>query len=112
GDRATGEGDRERLRPDAAAAALRTGHAPDEAHRPVAHPLALGVGEHVHDVLAGAPEFPVVAVVDAAGFGRDQDGRLLVGVEQPVPVLLAEERRVGKEGSYTWAACRDSRGES
>ena len=49
-------GHRERLRPQPAAVAVRAGHAPHEPQRPVAHPLALGVGQHVHDVLAGAPE--------------------------------------------------------
>ena len=44
----------------------------DEPQRPLAHPLALGVGEHVHDVLAGAPELPVVAVVDAVALGLDR----------------------------------------
>ena len=56
GDGAAGEGHGERLGPQAAAVALGAGHAPHEPQRPVAHPLALGVGEHVHDVLAGAPE--------------------------------------------------------
>ena len=44
GDGPPGEGHRQRLRPQPAAVARRAGHAPHEPHRPLAHPLALGVG--------------------------------------------------------------------
>ena len=90
GDRVAGEGDRERLRPEAAAVALGARRVLDETEGTLAHPLALGVGQDVHDVLASAPELPVVAVVDPIALGLDQDRRLLVGEEQPVAVLLLQ----------------------
>ena len=44
----------------------------------------------MHDVLARAPELPVVAVVDAIAFGLDENRRLLVGEEQPVAIFLPQ----------------------
>jgi hypothetical protein len=90
GDGVALEGHPERLRPQPAAVAVGAGSVLDEPQRPLAHPLALGVGEDVHHVLAGAPERAVVAVVDAVALGLDEDRRLLVGEEQPVAVLLPQ----------------------
>lgn len=90
GDGTSGEGHGERLGPQSAAVTGGAGHTPDEPERPFAHPLALGVGEDVHDVLACAPERSPVAVVDAALLRLDVHGGLLVRVEQPVTDLLAE----------------------
>lgn len=44
----------------------------------------------MHDVLAGAPERALVAVVDAALLRLDVHGGLFVRVQQPLPVLLPE----------------------
>lgn len=90
GDGTSGEGHGERLGPQSAAVTLGAGHTPDEPERPFAHLLALGVGEDVHDVLAGAPELALVSVVDAVLLRLDVHGGLLVRVQQPVPVLLPE----------------------
>lgn len=90
GDGTSGEGHGERLGPQPAAVTGGAGHTPDEPERPFAHPFALGVGEDVHDVLAGAPELALVAVVDAVLLRLDVHGGLFVRVQQPVPVLLPE----------------------
>lgn len=90
GDGTSGEGHGERLGSQSAAATGGAGHTPDEPERPFVHLLALGVGEDVHDVLAGAPELALVAVVDAVLLRLDVHGGLLVRVQQPVPVLLPE----------------------
>lgn len=44
----------------------------------------------MHDVFAGAPEPPAVAVLEPVWFGGDDDGRLLVAEEEEVAVLGAE----------------------
>src|SRR5664280_46555 len=72
------------------AVALGTRNAANETHRPIAHLLALGVSENVHDVFARTPERSVVAIVGTAWLRLDQDGRLLVRVQQPIPVLFLE----------------------
>ncbi len=90
GDGASGERHGQCLGPEPAAPAGRARHAAHEPQRPLAHPVALGVGEHVHEVGTSAPELAVVAVVDAVALRLDQHRGLLVGVEQPVPVLLPQ----------------------
>jgi hypothetical protein len=99
GDGTSGEGHGERLGPQSAAVTLGAGHTPDEPERPFAHLLALGVGEDVHDVLAGAPELALVAVVDAVLLRLDVHGGLLVRVQQPVSVLLPEPAPRGSCGN-------------
>ena len=90
GDGATIERHRECFAPQTGAPAVRARHAPNELHRSVSHLLAFGVGQDVHDVLARAPELPVVPIIGATGFRRDQDGRLFVRKQKPVAFLLLQ----------------------
>ena len=93
GDAQPPEGHRERLGPQPGAVADRADGAADEAHRLVAHHLALGVGQRVAHVLARAPEGAVVvATGGVVGLAApvDEHARLLVGVEQPVAVLAGQ----------------------
>ena len=61
-----------------------------EAQRLIAHLLALGICQHVHDVLACAPKLAVITVVNTVRLGLDEYLGLFVGEQQPVTVFLAQ----------------------
>ena len=92
GDREPGECHRERLRPQAGAAARRAGDGVDELQGALAHRRALRVRQRVHHVALGTRERARVRVVrvDWVVARVDVHARLLVGVEDPVAIGLRE----------------------